>query len=92
MEKIYIATEQQLKCFLEELFKSMLKDQEQNRSTSELGEYIEEKEAIQLLGRKTTWFYNMRQTGKLPFTKIGSKTYYSKADLIQILDKNKNKG
>ena len=89
MEKIFIATEQQLKSFLEDLFKSLLTEKIPDKKSSELGDYIEEKEAIQLLGRKTTWFYNMRQAGKLPVTKIGSKTLYSKADLLQILDNNK---
>jgi len=89
MEKIYIATEQQLKTFLEDLLKPLLFEKIQDKAASELGDYIEEKEAIQLLGRKTTWFYNMRHSGKLPYTKIGSKTFYSKADLIKILDNNK---
>lgn len=92
MEKIFLATEEQLKNFLEDLFKSFLSEKNPEKVNSELGDYIEEKEAIQLLGRKTTWFYNMRQAGILPYTKIGSKIFYAKSDLIQILDKNKSKG
>jgi hypothetical protein len=54
-----------------------------------IGDYITEKEASKLLGRKTTWFWNLRKIGKLPFTKVGNKIFYQKASIIQLLDANK---
>jgi hypothetical protein len=89
MENLLITTEEQIKKIVKASMIEALNNFNPSNSSSELGDYIEEKQAIQILGRKTTWFYNMRQAGKLPFTKVGSKTFYSKADLLNILDLNK---
>ena len=58
--------------------------------SSSLGDYISQKEAQKLLDRKTTWFWSMRKNGYLPFSKVGNKIYYSKADIIKLLDKGKS--
>lgn len=50
-------------------------------------EVISEKEAQELLGRKTTWFFEMRKSGKLPYSKAGSKVYYQKSDLFNLIKK-----
>jgi len=50
-----------------------------------LGEFISEKEARKLLDRKTTWFYEQRRSGRLPFSKVGSKVYYKREDLFNLL-------
>ena len=55
-----------------------------------LGDYISESEAKKLLGRQTTWFWNMRTSGQLMFTKVGNKIFYSKDDIIKLLDENKS--
>ena len=68
MQKIYVATEEQLKTLLNDIFKDILSDKPEDQNNSQLGDYIEEKEAIQLVGRKTTWYYNMRVSEKLPYT------------------------
>jgi hypothetical protein len=60
-----------------------------NSSQNPIGDYISEAEAQKLLGRKTTWFWNMRTTGKLAYTKVGNKIFYSKEDIIKLLDTNK---
>lgn len=54
-----------------------------------IGDYIPETEARKLLGRKTTWFWNMRTTGQLPFAKVGNKIFYLKEDIKNLLDNNK---
>jgi hypothetical protein len=54
-----------------------------------IGDYISESDAKKMLGRNTTWFWNLRKTGKLPFSKVGNKVYYSKADIFKILEENK---
>lgn len=54
----------------------------------ELGDYLEEKEAMKLLQRGTTWFYEVRKKGKLPFSKVGRKTYYRRQDIIAFLDEH----
>lgn len=58
-----------------------------------IGEYISEEEAKRQVGRKTTWFWNLRTTGQLPFSKVGKKIFYLKSDIKKLLEKNtKNNG
>jgi hypothetical protein len=58
-------------------------------SQSNIGGYITEKEAGRILGKKTTWFWNLRNEGILPYTKVGSTVYYDKEDLKKLLDNAK---
>ena len=53
-----------------------------------IGEYISEEEAKRQVGRKTTWFWSMRTTGQLPFSKTGKKIFYLKSDIKKLLEKN----
>lgn len=53
---------------------------------SVLGEFISEKDAKVILDRKTTWFYEQRRSGRLPYSKVGSKVYYKKDDLLNLLN------
>jgi hypothetical protein len=50
-----------------------------------LNGFIAEKDAIAMVNKKTTWFWQMRKTGQLPFKKIGHTIYYSKDDLNSLL-------
>jgi hypothetical protein len=54
-------------------------------TTNTLGDHIPESEASKLLGRKTTWFWNLRRCGKLPFTKVGNRVWYLRKDIISLL-------
>lgn len=56
-----------------------------------IGDYISESDAKKILGRNTTWFWNLRKTGKLQFSKVGNKVFYSKADIFRFLEGNKRK-
>lgn len=56
-----------------------------------IGDYISEEEAKRQVGRKTTWFWSMRTTGQLPFSKTGKKIFYLKSDIKKLLDKNMKK-
>ena len=60
-----------------------------NSGESSVGDYIPETEAKKLLGRKTTWFWNMRISGQLAFTKVGNKIYYAKSDIVKLFDNSK---
>ena len=71
--------------------KQLISDLKSNKNESTekpqvLGEFIAEKDARKLLGRKTTWFYEMRRSGKLRFSKIGSKVYYNVNDIHQLIN------
>jgi hypothetical protein len=55
-------------------------------STPVFGEFISEKDARKLLDRKTTWFYEQRRSGRLPYSKVGSKVYYKLIDIHKLLE------
>jgi predicted DNA-binding transcriptional regulator AlpA len=63
------------------------------KSTDKLSqnEFLTEKEARELLQKKTTWFWQMRKDGLLPFRKIGKSIYYSKKEINQLLETSKQK-
>jgi hypothetical protein len=58
-----------------------------DKEKDQLPDILSEKEAQKLLGRKTTWFFDMRKTGRLPFSKVGSKVFYYKHDLLNLMQK-----
>jgi hypothetical protein len=60
-----------------------------NPSNGQLGDYLSESEAKKVLGKKSTWFWNMRTSGQLTYTKVGNTVYYSRMDIIELLNKNK---
>jgi hypothetical protein len=61
------------------LFEASKKDQ--------LTDYITENQAKELLKKKSTWFWQMRKSGQLKFSKIGKAIYYSKQDIIKLFEK-----
>jgi len=65
----------------EEIFRML--ESMTNQSKSPL-DYISEKEAMTLLGRRPTWFWKMRKAG-LKHTKVGAKVYYKVEDLNTFL-------
>lgn len=65
---------------------------EKERPNSIPGDYILEKEAQDLLGRRTTWFWHMRNTGQLAYTKVGNRIFYAKADIQRLLDNHRQEG
>jgi lipoate-protein ligase B len=46
-----------------------------------LNGYVKEKQAMELINKKATWFWQMRKTGQLAFIKIGQTIYYKLDDL-----------
>ena len=50
-----------------------------------LTEYISEKDAKVEFNRKTTWFWNQRNSGRLKSKKLGGTVYYLKQDLLNLL-------
>lgn len=68
---------------LQKILGILEKDGKREKSNN-LGDYISEAEAQELLGRKTTWFWLMRNTGRLQFTKVGRKVFYMREDLLSL--------
>jgi hypothetical protein len=65
-----------------------LNQSSQKEVNTSLGEFISEKEARKILDRKTTWFYEQRRSGRLPYSKVGSKVYYKRENLFNLLKNN----
>ena len=56
-----------------------------------LDDYVSEFEAKKLLGRGTTWFWERRRSGELPYTKLGGQVYYLMSDLVKYLEDRSSK-
>ena len=75
--------------FLEEIKDALLKLLKlTDKEKDQLPDILSEKEAQKLLGIKTTWIFDMRKTGRLPYSKLGSKVFYKKEDLFNLMQKN----
>jgi len=57
-----------------------------SKHEANLPEYISEKDAIKLIGRGKTWFFEMRRSGKLTFYKVGSKVMYSRQQIVNFIE------
>jgi hypothetical protein len=55
------------------------------KKEASLNGFITEKDAIAIVNKKTTWFWQLRKTGQLPFKKIGQTIYYSMDDINALL-------
>ena len=56
-----------------------------------IDDYVSELEAKQLLGRGTTWFWERRRPGELPYTRLGVQVYYLRKDLVKYLEDRSSK-
>jgi hypothetical protein len=61
--------------------KGCISNKNGNKSNT-LGGYIREREAQELLNRKTTWFWQKRKSGQLKGKKAGNQWYYKEEDII----------
>jgi hypothetical protein len=62
-----------------------------HKPNTAIAEWLTEKEVQGFLGKKTTSLWSLRKKCQLTFTKIGSKVFYSKADILKLLEDNKKK-
>lgn len=54
---------------------------------SESLDYVGEKRAIEIIGKRAACFLQMRSTGQLNFTKVGAKVFFSLDELKSLLNK-----
>lgn len=52
-------------------------------------EWLKSADVMELLGCSPGTLQNLRVSGKLPFTKIGGTIYYSRRDVLNVLEANK---
>ena len=69
----------------------LLENRGDSAAVNSIGDYVAEAEAKKMLGRKTTWFWKMRQSGRLPSSKVGNKVFYLKEDLLNLISGKKQK-
>lgn len=48
-------------------------------------DYVDEKQACAMLGRKATWFWMLRRDGKIHYSKVGSKVFYPISEINRLL-------
>jgi hypothetical protein len=48
--------------------------------------YISETEAKEILKKKTTWFWQQRTNGVLPYSKVGNQIFYKLEDIEKLFE------
>ncbi len=84
-EVLVILKKDELLEAIDEKFKQYFPMQSQKEEVSTVGEYISQQEAMKLLGRKATWFYNKRQSNELPAIKSGNSWWYLMSDIEKFI-------
>lgn len=59
------------------------------QSPSEQKEWLKSSDVMSLLGCSPGTLQNLRVNGTLPFTKMGGTIYYSRKDVMKVLEGNK---
>ena len=61
------------------------------QSPAETKEWMKSADVMRLFGCSPGTLQNLRVNGKLPFTKMGGTMYYSRKDVMNVLEGNKSK-
>ena len=72
-----------------ETLKFLKSKADENDRIPKLNNWITEKQAMQLLDKKETWFWTMRNSGELAFSKVGGTVFYELADIEKLIARNK---
>ncbi len=80
--KLSIVPEEVLKTILATQTKIL--DIVSNKPPSGLKDFVTEKRAMEMLNKKSTWFWQMRKSGKLKSSKIGQTNYYLIEDILSL--------
>lgn len=59
------------------------------QAPSDQREWLKSSDVMNLLGCSSGTLQNLRVNGTLPFTKIGGTIYYSRKDVMKVLESNK---
>ena len=85
-ERFVLVPQAQIESLVENQ-KKILAYLEKGQPPNLTGNYVSEEEAKKEFSKGTTWFWERRKTGELPFVKVGGKVYYNKEDLLQLFEK-----
>lgn len=72
--------------------KNILSSLTNSDNQNSFGDWLDEKSTQKVLGKKTTTLWSLRKKGLLTYTKIGNKIFYSKSDILKLLEANKQGG
>jgi hypothetical protein len=85
----YLVPEKVLEEFIE-VVKNFNKLQEnlerREENVKPLGDYIDEDQAMKILKRGKTWFWNKRKTGELPGKKAAGRWYYKVTSIYKFIE------
>ncbi len=59
-------------------------------SSGALGDYIAEEDAMKILERGKTWFWNKRRSGDLPAKKAAGRWYYHQDDITKYIENGRS--
>lgn len=74
---------------IEEKLQQFFPKNKTEEDISTVGEYISQQQAMKMLNRKTTWFYNSRKSGELPAIKSGNGWWYKLEDIEKFIKSGK---
>lgn len=74
---------QSLEQKIDELHELLIKTE--SVTGQQLSGFLTEKQAMELLQRSHTWFWERRKSGELVYSKVGRTIYYKQDDLLALL-------
>ena len=85
------ALQDELKPIFKEWVKEAILEMNENpiadSENNTINGYITEKQAKEILKKRTTWFWDQRKKGILPYKKLGATVYYKEEDIYKLLEK-----
>ena len=86
MTNVILIEEQRFETLLnkvEQMHQALFKNP--SNTLNEINGFISESDACKLIGKSKTWLWRKRSEGTLPFKKLGSKIFYAKTELFNLL-------
>lgn len=68
---------------VEQMYQALIKNP--GNTLNEINGFVSESDACKLIGKSKTWLWRKRTEGILPYKKLGSKIFYAKTDLFNLL-------
>ena len=86
MTNVILIEEQRFETLLnkvEQIFNTLIKNP--SNTLNEINGFVSESDACKLIGKSKTWLWRKRTEDLLPYKKLGSKIFYAKTDLFNLL-------
>lgn len=86
MTKIIMMEEQKIKALLnkvDQIYNVLIENPDSD--ITGFNGFVSESDACKLIGKSKTWLWRKRTEGELPYKKMGSRIFYAKVDLFNLL-------